>query len=122
MRLIAALVLVLAALVVATQASGRSEARSKLFHRLYLKWRPILDCESGDGTATAPWRVNWRYRGYFEGAPNFLPSTWRYYRLRGYPWHAYNASPLQQLLVAERVLRAQGWRAWPVCSVKAGYR
>jgi hypothetical protein len=28
----------------------------------------------------------------------------------------------QQIKVAERVLQKQGWKAWPVCSRKLGYR
>jgi hypothetical protein len=36
--------------------------------------------------------------------------------------HAGDAAPLSQLVVAERVLDEQGWRAWPVCSRKLGLR
>jgi hypothetical protein len=34
----------------------------------------------------------------------------------------HRASRSEQVKVAQRVLRAQGWKAWPVCSRKLGYR
>ena len=78
-------------------------------------WVKIASCESG---------VSWTYNGSsgFDGAVQFHPSTWRAYRLPGYPAFAYQASPFQQLVVAELVLASQGWRAWPACSRKLGLR
>lgn len=78
------------------------------------KWEPILQCESnGD------WYIS---TGTFEGGLQFHPGTWDAYKPEGYPDAAYQATPTQQVLVAERVLKSQGWKAWPVCSRKAGYR
>jgi hypothetical protein len=34
----------------------------------------------------------------------------------------HKASRSQQIKVAERVLKAQGWKAWPACSRKLGLR
>ena len=34
----------------------------------------------------------------------------------------HKASKSQQIAVAERILAKQGWKAWPACSRKAGYR
>jgi hypothetical protein len=34
----------------------------------------------------------------------------------------HQASRTQQIAVAERVLAAQGWKAWPACSRKLGLR
>lgn len=77
-------------------------------------WACIAKYESG---------TNWRYSdGTYEGAYNFTPGTWRSSKPPGYPDHAYDATPAQQTLVADRVLRSQGWGAWPVTSRKCGYR
>lgn len=84
-------------------------------------WQRLVDCE-------APGR-GWQYgapdvgvdAGYrYEGGPNFTASTWLAYRLSGMPAHAYDATPDQQIAVAERVLAAQGVRAWPVCGPRIG--
>lgn len=80
----------------------------------YGKWAPILQCESG-----GDWYIS---HGLYEGGLQFHPGTWDAYKPSGYPEAAYQATPAQQILVAERVLAAQGWRAWPACSRKAGYR
>ncbi|MGH0053625.1 MAG: transglycosylase family protein, partial [Sphaerochaetaceae bacterium] len=40
----------------------------------------------------------------------------------GYPEAAYQATREQQILVGERVQAAQGWKAWPACSLKIGLR
>lgn len=80
----------------------------------YGKWEPILQCESG-----GDWYIN---TGLYEGGLQFHPGTWDAYKPDGYPEAAYQASPEQQILVAEKVLQAQGWGAWPACSRKAGYR
>ena len=54
--------------------------------------------------------------GYYGGL-QFSASTWRAYGGSG---SASGASREQQIAVAEQVLAAQGWGAWPVCSRKAG--
>lgn len=78
-------------------------------------WVAIASCESG---------VDWDYNGSsgFDGAVQFHPGTWSAYRLPGYPPFAWQASPFQQLVVAELVLAAQGWGAWPSCSRQVGLR
>jgi resuscitation-promoting factor RpfA len=76
------------------------------------KWDRIAQCESGG---------NWRSttgNGYYGGL-QFTRSTWRAFGGAGMP---HRASRSQQIAVAERVLAKQGWRAWPVCSRKVGYR
>ncbi len=78
------------------------------------KWAPILQCESGG---------NWHAtEGHFEGGLQFEPSTWRGYGGTAYAAHAYDATPAQQIAIAEKVLADQGWQAWPTCSRRAGYR
>jgi LysM repeat protein len=75
-------------------------------------WDQIAHCESG-----GKWNTN-TGNGY-AGGLQFSPSTWRAYGGSGSPA---GASREQQIAVAERVLSAQGWGAWPVCSKKVGAR
>lgn len=86
----------------------------------YGKWEPILQCESHGEWDYGP-HSGWG-SGKFEGGLQFHPSTWDAYKPNGYPNAAYQATPEQQIFVAEKVLAAQGWGAWPSCSRKAGYR
>ena len=85
-------------------------------------WNALADCESGDGDGKRPYRVTWRYDGLFDGGFQFQPSTCTSYKSSHHPRFAYSATPPQQLRVARRVLNAQGWKAWPVCSRKIGQR
>ena len=73
-------------------------------------WDRLAGCESGGN-----WDIN-TGNGYYGGL-QFSSSTWRAYGGSG---SASGASREQQIAVAERVLAAQGWGAWPVCSRKAG--
>ena len=89
-------------------------------------WDQLADCESGSWTGdggfvegSATWTST---KGLFEGGLQFHPDTWDGYRDPGMPGAAYEASREQQIAVAERVLDAQGWGAWPVCSRKLGLR
>ena len=56
--------------------------------------------------------------GYYGGL-QFLPSSWRAVGGRGFPHHAH---PVEQIARADALQRIQGWKAWPVCSVKLGLR
>lgn len=76
-------------------------------------WHSLAACES-DHT--------WDYDGLHHGGLQFWPATWDAFRPDGFPDHAYDATPSQQVVVAERVLDVQGWKAWPVCSRKLGLR
>jgi resuscitation-promoting factor RpfA len=71
-------------------------------------WDQIAQCESGG-------RWNTNTGNGFSGGLQFTPSTWRAYGGKG---SAQNASRDEQIAVAERVVRGQGWGAWPVCSRK----
>lgn len=75
-------------------------------------WDKIADCESGGNWSTHTGN------GY-HGGLQFAPETWAAYGGHG---KAYQASKSEQIAVAERVLAGQGWKAWPVCSRKAGMR
>jgi LysM repeat protein len=75
-------------------------------------WDKLAQCESGGN-----WKIN-TGNGYYGGL-QFNPTTWRAYGGAGMP---HQASRQQQIAVAERVLAAQGWNAWPSCSRKTGVR
>ena len=75
-------------------------------------WDKLAQCESGGN-----WKIN-TGNGY-SGGLQFSLSTWRAFGGGG---SAHNASRAQQIAVAERVLAAQGWNAWPPCSRKTGVR
>jgi nucleoid-associated protein YgaU len=76
-------------------------------------WDRIAQCESGGN-----WHIN-TGNGYYGGL-QFAPSTWRAYGGTAYAATADRASRSQQIAVATKVQRAQGWGAWPVCSARAG--
>lgn len=73
-------------------------------------WDRLADCEaSGDWTANTG--------NGFSGGLQFSPSTWKAFGGTG---PAHEASREQQIVVAEKVLAAQGWAAWPACSKRLG--
>lgn len=89
-------------------------------------WDDLADCEAGAwlagggfATDSADWAST---AGTFEGGLQFQPSTWDAFRDAEMPEAAYDATREQQIVVGERVLDAQGWGAWPVCSRKLGLR
>lgn len=93
-------------------------------------WDRLADCESGDwsggwpieGSARWDYGVDFSHGDIYEGGLNFHPGTWDSYRDADMPSHAGRATRAQQIKVAKRVLAAQGWGAWPVCSRKLGLR
>ncbi|MFI5804249.1 transglycosylase family protein [Streptomyces sp. NPDC051561] len=76
-------------------------------------WDRIARCESGGN-----WHIN-TGNGYYGGL-QFAGSTWRAYGGGKYARTADRASKAQQIAVATKVQRAQGWGAWPSCSRRAG--
>ncbi|HEY2763061.1 MAG TPA: transglycosylase family protein [Pseudonocardiaceae bacterium] len=78
-------------------------------------WDRVAKCESGGN-----WAIN-TGNGY-SGGLQFTHSTWRAYGGSAYAPIASQATRGEQIAVAEKVLAGQGWRAWPVCSKKAGMR
>ncbi|MBM6621696.1 transglycosylase family protein [Micrococcaceae bacterium RIT802] len=73
-------------------------------------WDAIANCESSGN-----WSIN-TGNGYYGGL-QFSQQTWNAFGGSG---SAANASKSQQIAVAEKVLAAQGWGAWPACSAKLG--
>ena len=78
-------------------------------------WDLIAQCESGGN-----WGAN-TGNGYYGGL-QFSPRTWHSFGGGAYAGTANHASRSQQIAIAEKVLRAQGWKAWPSCSRRAGLR
>ncbi|MFF8293320.1 transglycosylase family protein [Streptomyces sp. NPDC016309] len=76
-------------------------------------WEKVAACES-----TNNWKVN-TGNGYYGGL-QFTQSTWEAYGGTRYAPRADLATKDQQIAIAEKVLKGQGPRAWPACSVKAG--
>ncbi|MGW0825639.1 LysM peptidoglycan-binding domain-containing protein [Streptomyces sp. NPDC002845] len=76
-------------------------------------WDRIAQCESGGN-----WHIN-TGNGYYGGL-QFSASTWRAYGGTAYAATADQASKAQQIEIATKVQRGQGWGAWPTCSARAG--
>jgi hypothetical protein len=76
-------------------------------------WDRIAQCESGGN-----WHIN-TGNGYYGGL-QFSAGTWRAYGGSTYASTADQATKSQQIAVATKVQRAQGWGAWPTCSARAG--
>ena len=76
-------------------------------------WDRLAECESGQ---------SWSYNGGsgYDGGLQFHPATWRGFGGQEFAEFAHQATREQQIIVAQRVLESQGWRAWPACSRKLG--
>ena len=78
-------------------------------------WERLAACES-----SGRWHIN-SGNGYFGGL-QFSGSTWRSFGGGRFARLAHRASKPEQIKVAERVRRHQGWGAWPACSSRLGLR
>lgn len=74
-------------------------------------WTCLAQCES-----SGRWHVN-TGNGYYGGLQFWQP-TWEEHGGLKYAPRADLATREEQIKVAEKVLRTQGWGAWPVCSKK----
>ena len=82
-------------------------------HADSVNWDAIAQCESGNN-----WSIN-TGNGFYGGL-QFTQGTWNAYGGGKYASTANQASRSQQIAIADKVLQAQGWGAWPVCSRYAG--
>ncbi|WP_431473098.1 SH3 domain-containing protein [Ornithinimicrobium sp. W1665] len=73
----------------------------------------MADCESSGN-----WSIN-TGNGFYGGLQFWHP-TWTGFGGAEFAPYAHQATKLQQITVAQRVLKVQGPNAWPVCSVRAG--
>lgn len=78
-------------------------------------WDLLATCESGGNWASAS---NPRYKGGVQMDSTF----WRNYGGLAFAPAPHLASKAQQITVAERGQRVQGWQAWPTCSRRLGLR
>ncbi|MHC3475120.1 transglycosylase family protein [Streptomyces sp. 7R007] len=76
-------------------------------------WDCVADCESG-----GHWDAD-TGNGFYGGL-QFRQATWEEFGGLAYAPRADLATRKQQIAVAEQVLAAQGWQAWPVCSRRYG--
>ncbi|GAB2631588.1 hypothetical protein GCM10027168_73620 [Streptomyces capparidis] len=76
-------------------------------------WDKVAECESGGN-----WDIN-TGNGHYGGL-QFTDSTWKAFDGTAYAPRADLATKQQQIVVAERVLDAQGPTAWPTCGARAG--
>lgn len=76
-------------------------------------WDRVAMCES-----SGRWDIN-TGNGFYGGLQFWHP-TWTGFGGQEFAGYAHQASKLDQITVAQRVLRVQGPGAWPVCSVRAG--
>ncbi|MBV9140967.1 MAG: transglycosylase family protein [Pseudonocardiales bacterium] len=77
------------------------------------RWDILARCESSGN-----WNAN-TGNGYYGGL-QFSGRTWHSYGGGAYAGTPNHATRAQQIAIAEKVLRAQGWKAWPACSRRAG--
>ncbi|HCU94758.1 MAG TPA: hypothetical protein DHU96_19475 [Actinobacteria bacterium] len=73
-----------------------------------VNWSAIAACESGGN-----WSTN-TGNGFYGGL-QFTQQTWQAYGGSQYAASANQATPAQQIAVAQRVVAGQGIGAWPVC-------
>ncbi len=78
-------------------------------------WNRLAQCES-----SGRWHIN-TGNGYFGGL-QFSASTWKAFGGRKFARNAHRAKKVEQIKIAERVRRHQGWGAWPTCSRRIGMR
>ena len=76
-------------------------------------WDRLANCESGGN-----WHIN-TGNGYYGGL-QFSASTWTNYGGGRYASRADLATREEQIGIAEKVLAASGWGAWPACSQSLG--
>jgi hypothetical protein len=78
-------------------------------------WDALAACEAG-----GDWSAD-TGNGY-AGGLQFAPGTWLGFGGGSYARSAAAATRAEQIAVAEIVLAAQGWQAWPTCSRLVGLR
>ncbi|WP_433574771.1 transglycosylase family protein [Nocardia brasiliensis] len=76
-------------------------------------WNDLADCESG-----GDWAID-TGNGYYGGL-QIAPGTWAAHGGHEFGATAADATRDQQIEVAERILAAQSWGAWPSCSAALG--
>ena len=78
-------------------------------------WSKLAKCESG-----GRWHIS-TGNGYYGGL-QISPRTWRAFGGRKFARTPHKATKREQVRVAKRIKRNQGWGAWPHCSRRIGVR
>jgi len=78
-------------------------------------WNRLAQCESG-----GRWHID-TGNGYYGGL-QISKRTWNGFGGRKHARFPDRATKAEQIRVAERIRRAQGWGAWPACSSRLGLR
>ena len=76
-------------------------------------WQRLANCESG-----GRWHIN-TGNGFYGGL-QISGSTWRAYGGGRFARVANRATKGEQIRIAQRIKRHQGWNAWPSCSRAIG--
>lgn len=82
-------------------------------------WDQLAQCETGGNWST---NTGNGYGGGLQFAHTSSWSTWKSFGGQEFSTHPWEASREQQIIIAERVLASNGWKAWPGCSGKLGLR
>lgn len=108
-RTAAVMAVTVGATAAATALAAPADAKDGKFH----VWDKVANCES-----TNNWDIN-TGNGFYGGL-QFTDSTWDAHGGEKYAGRADNATRMEQIQVARRVLKSQGPDAWPVCGPNAG--
>jgi hypothetical protein len=92
-----------------------TETPPAVYEEPYGVWDRLAACES-----TSNWRANTR-NGYYGGVQMDM-AFWRNHGGMAIASRPDLASRTDQIAVAKRGQRVQGWGAWPVCSRRLGLR
>jgi hypothetical protein len=76
-------------------------------------WADLAQCESGGN-----WAIN-TGNGYYGGL-QFSLGTWNGYGGAEFAEYPHQATPEEQIIVAERLRAARGYQPWPACRAKLG--
>lgn len=108
---------------VTTTTEPKRPPSTKRFHAAGAHpWDALMECEDNDDPSKGPTGWQTHTGNGFEGGLQFTNGTWLAHGGGEFAQHAYDATREQQIVVAERVLAAQGWGAWPTCSRLLGLR
>ncbi|GAA1087014.1 transglycosylase family protein [Pseudonocardia alni] len=99
----------------ASAAESTSSAPSASSVERSATWEKLAHCES-----TGNWDAD--TGNGFKGGLQFTPSTWKEFGGRQYAPSAEQATKAQQIEIAKKVQDEQGWKAWPACTKKLGWR
>ncbi|WP_224390720.1 transglycosylase family protein [Pseudonocardia sp. ICBG1293] len=101
--------------VVGTAAAAESASSAAPSVERSATWEKLAHCES-----TGNWDAD--TGNGFKGGLQFTPSTWKEFGGRQYAPSADQATKSQQIEIAKKVQDEQGWKAWPACTKKLGWR